>query len=98
MCILKLQVPREHCGHKIAAQNTKPAIKSTRDIIKTPSISRSFNQNPSTGGKKSYDEYFEEDLNRNDNFQQFYEYLLNKNFQNIRGNWFPNLFTKSRNY
>ena len=73
-------------------------IKSTRDIIKTPSISRSFNQNTSTGDKKSYDEYFEEDLNRNDNFQHFYEYLLNRNSQNIRGNWFPNLFTKSRNY
>ena len=86
VCILKLQVPREHCGHKIAAQNTKPPIKSTRDIIRTPSISRSFNENTSTGGKKSYDEYFEEDLNRNDNFQQFYEYLLNQNSRNIRGN------------
>ena len=74
--MLTLQVPREHCGHKIAAQNTKPPIKSTRDIIKSPSISRSFNQNT----------YDEEDLNRNDNFQQFYEYLLNQNSKNIRGN------------
>ena len=84
--VVTAKIPREHCGHKITAQNTKPKVKSTRDVIQSPGISRSSNQNTLNGDKNSFDEYFNEDLNRNDNFKQFYEYLLNQNSQNILRN------------
>ena len=87
--VVTAQVPREHCKHKAAAaQLTRPPVKSirTRDIIKSPGISRGSNQNALNSDRNTFEDYFEEDVNRKDNFKQFYEYLLKENSQNIRGN------------
>ena len=76
--VVTVQVPREHCGNKISVQkNTKPTVKSTRDIINSPSISRNSDERTLNGDRNPFNEYFEENLNRND-FKQFYEYLLKK--------------------
>ena len=92
--VVTAQIPREHCGHKQTVKHTKPPVKSTMDIMKSPSISRSSDQNSLDTDKNTFEEYFEEDVNRNDNFKQFYEYLFNQNSRNIRGNWLTNLFCK----
>ena len=83
--VVTAQVPREHCKHKAAAaQLARPPVKSTRtrDIIKSPGISRGSNQNALNSDRNTFEDYFEEDVNRKDNFKQFYEYLLKENSQN----------------